>query len=239
MSWAADNIKFVAFPVAGTGFDAPTLWIRLGNSPDAFFKLPQPLGGTHALGRLGDWKGSLIAQSSRYELTLSGLEADGEPQDIQDLDRAFEEGCKFFLKLLGSDSFVRLSVITSVVQTFATLEEAAQFFEKNLPVKSVPSNAQDLIFQVNVVAPGRVRPNISINRVCRWSQQARQVLEVSFVSGTPHQSVTSEEIVVIGTFDINTAPQSEPFDGDHVTPIIDDLLTNTKQLIERGYDALS
>lgn len=234
MSWKADNVRTILFPV-GQPPEVLEIWGLLGiGDPDQFQKRISPTG----IGQASGAGAMLLVQAGRVELRMQNVDPEEGPQLIDDPVDRLRTACELSLKLLEKLAVTRLACAADLVEPQDTAEKAAEWVSSALPGIKLPAGASDVVFQVNVKRSFSEDP-IEMNRVCKWGTATQQLMHVEITpSGGQAPVLLRQRDVVTLSLDINTVPQTTAIPKEIAKRLLEELHAETNKLIKDGISVL-
>lgn len=240
MSLEADAVKYIVFTNASTPHNVLALWQdAFGGTLPQGFQQPQQLGApAFAHGTSGAFRAALVAQSGRLELALTANPvASGQPGTIKDIHDAIVHGSIIAKAIMHKVPVNRIALVVEATETVPDNAAAVARLLAELPFLKLPSDASDLLFQVNSKLSTQVAHNVEMNRICKWITGTKQTFQMQ-VGGT---STSQKPIVLYSTpiygftIELNTSGNVNDLTSTECDTITDKLVDEAKQLLTGGY----
>jgi len=245
VSWQALSLQCVLFSQAQAGLpDALQPWMQLFGAPPLSYQQGPPGGPpqSQATGVVGVYQVIIIAQLGRLEAALSVAPTAGVAfPAIEDIGTGLITLREHAHKLIGlKEGLSRLALLVHLVKQTGSAKASNEDVCRNVKLPSLPDNATDVEFALNVRRPLPVSNNLEINRVCRWSSQVHQLFQVQVRPDGVSQSARVNEMHMSSLqLDLNTVPMEAPLPPAVTLQVFDALVDEAKALIFEGYDRLA
>lgn len=159
------------------------------------------------------------------------------PPSIPDLDTALADIVSKGKELTG---LVKPNRIALVVQGSTPARDAAdaiKILAASVPGLPLPQGAVEVDYKINSRISSKSVRGVGINRLCRWANAQRQIMQVLMQPSGPTQSIIDGGWAVLQNIDLNTTVDST-FNPTQASKLFDELATQSKRLVSDGYAAL-
>lgn len=230
-----ESLQVAIFTPGAASASAATLWPTLTTAPMLAFQAINP---AHAIAR-GEINGMVVevqTQPMRFDVFVRANDIDpawSAQPILTDVDGAVDLGLEISTKLLSYPPIQRIGVIAEFRALTATAEAANTIIKSSLPGIHVPEPASDLLFQINLPRPSRARPEITMNRLTKWSQSTRILMMVPVQPGLPAVPPSPPQYSADLRIDINNVPQTL-LPSDAATDLIKEGLDYMRDVARQG-----
>lgn len=213
MSWKADFVQGVAFPLPGVKqSSALELWrtMRPNTEPDAYQGAgPSPMAPSQASGIVDGFNVLLSTQIGRINVMISPPDdaaSPNAPPQIADLSAALRLLEKLFTPILDAVSVARVATLAQMSIHFTETAAIVPFINE-CSGANFPPESMDNIYQLNVRKSYEAASGIPMNRVLTWSAGAKQLMsaQIDFIANNFGPSSTIIIPIAGLKLDINSA----------------------------------
>jgi hypothetical protein len=240
VAWEAESIRFSAFPPPSVHFEISPIWERLtGKRPDDVQERPNQ-GVRNEIGSLdGEFAFYALSQLTRLDLVIASKPTASATEGLISIG-PFERAEAALLPFIAdwiriAPTAGRLAYAPIVLHRVKSVQEGNEMLHRLNPALPIdPANSRDIFWQINRPLPSKTLPELTINRLTKWSVLKSQRVQIStdisaVVASTPMEPFFAVRLEL----DLYTEPIT-PIPAESMQALLTELSGHSREIVQRG-----